>query len=104
VTTGTSSTTETTGTWRRRARAADPKRVALWAVAALVLVHGVSFLALTALQRDQGATVLAGVHVEGTPVGGATRDELTATVEDLAADRLETAVVVATEHTYEPEG
>jgi vancomycin resistance protein YoaR len=72
--------------------------VLLWAVAGVVLLHGVAFVALQSLQRDQGDRVLAGVHVDGYGVGGATRDELTAQVERLADERLQAPVeVVASE-------
>jgi vancomycin resistance protein YoaR len=64
-------------------------------VGVLVLVHVLAFLALLALQRDQGDTVLAGVHVDGDPVAGATQDELRATVEAAADRRKGHAVVVA---------
>jgi vancomycin resistance protein YoaR len=64
-------------------------------VGVLVLVHVLAFLALLALQRDQGDTVLAGVHVDDDPVAGATQDELRATVEAAADRRKGHAVVVA---------
>jgi vancomycin resistance protein YoaR len=63
-------------------------------VGVLVLVHVLAFLALLALQREQGDTVLAGVHVDGDPVAGATRDELRATVDAAAERRKGHAVVV----------
>ena len=49
------------------------------------------------LRWAQGDTVLAGVSVEGEPVGGVTRDQLVAVVEDLAADRREATVTVVAE-------
>jgi vancomycin resistance protein YoaR len=63
-------------------------------VGALVLVHVLAFLTLLAVQREQGDTVLAGVHVDGDPVAGATQDELRATVEAAADRRKGHAVVV----------
>jgi vancomycin resistance protein YoaR len=72
--------------------------VLLWAVAGVVLLHGVAFVTLQSLQRGQGDTVLAGVHVDGHGVGGADRDELAAQVERLADERLQAPVeVVASE-------
>jgi vancomycin resistance protein YoaR len=59
----------------------------------LVLVNLLAFVALLALQRDQGDTVLAGVHVDGEPVAGATQDELRASV-DAAADRRKSHAIV----------
>jgi vancomycin resistance protein YoaR len=69
-------------------------RVLLWVVAGVVLLHGVAFVALQSLQRAQGDTVLAGVHVDGHDVGGADRDELVAQVDRLADDRLQAPIEV----------
>jgi vancomycin resistance protein YoaR len=63
-------------------------------VGVLVVVHVLAFVVLLALQRDQGDTVLAGVHVDGQPVAGTTEDELRATVESAAERRKAHAVVV----------
>jgi vancomycin resistance protein YoaR len=69
-------------------------RALLAAAAGLVLLHGVAFLTLGSLQRDQGETVLTGVHVDDEAVGGASRQELTTTVDGLAEDRLQAPVTV----------
>jgi vancomycin resistance protein YoaR len=70
------------------------------AVLALAVAAGVLVLlvggAVLAAERP-GDTVLPGVEVEGRDVGGQTRPKLAATVEGIAAERLDQPVVVAGE-------
>jgi vancomycin resistance protein YoaR len=63
-------------------------------LAVLLAVHVLAFLLLLVLQRGQGETVLTGVHVEGEPVGGSSRDELRDVVADVAERRTSEPVLV----------
>ena len=69
------------------------RRIAI-GVGIVTLLALVPVLVGLGLRWQQGDTVLAGVSVAGEPVGGSSRDQLVAAVEDLAADRREASVTV----------
>jgi vancomycin resistance protein YoaR len=69
-------------------------RAILAALGVVLLLHVVGFIALTVMQRGQGETVLAGVHVAGEAVEGASRDELVSVVDGIAQQHLDEPVHV----------
>ena len=72
------------------------RRIAV-GVGIVVLLAAVPVLIGLGLQWQQGDTVLPGVSVAGEPVGGASREQLVAVVDDLADDRVEVPVTVVAE-------